>query len=51
MSLNPFSNKKNLNEFTFLKNFFSSEKVVLNFAVFKDLCVQENHILWYVMND
>lgn len=34
----------------FFKNFFSSAKVVLNFAVFKDLSIRENHILWYVMN-
>lgn len=34
MSLNLFSNKKNLDEFTFSKNFFSSAKVVLYFAVF-----------------
>lgn len=50
MSLNHFPNKKNLNEFIFLKKIFSSAKMILDFAVFKDMSIIENGILWYFMN-
>lgn len=51
MSLNLFPNKKKFNEFTFFKNsFVLSAKLVLDFAVFKDMSILENGIPWYVKN-